>query len=124
LLAKCTHRRDIGFSKTWGFAQRLEKFSVSCFYLAMNKPKPKKKPPGRLKRPPRKTRAGVLLRTMREQKGLTLLDVEAATGLLGGGISHLENGRSIPTIKTAMILCAFYGLSLNKLAAAVAEDEL
>lgn len=90
----------------------------------MKKSVRRKKPAGRLKRPPRKMKAGTLLRAAREKKGLALLDVEAATGLLGGGISHLENGRSIPTLMTALILCRFYGVPLKKLAAAVAEDEL
>lgn len=65
-----------------------------------------------------------MLRAAREKMCLALLDVEASTGLMGGGISHLENGRSIPSLMTALILCNFYGLSLKKLAEAVAEDEL
>jgi transcriptional regulator with XRE-family HTH domain len=64
-----------------------------------------------------------MLRAAREKKGLALLDVEAATGLMGGGISHIENGRNIPSLMSAFILCKFYGLSLIKLAVAVAEDE-
>ncbi len=83
-----------------------------------------KKQPNRLRRRPRKTKAGTMLRKCREQKNMTLRDVEAATGLLSGGISHFENGRSIPTLKTAIILCAFYKLPLTKLAKAVEEDEL
>ena len=83
----------------------------------------RKSAPG-LRRPPRKTKFGGLLRTVREKKGLTLRDVEEATGLLNGGISHLENGRSVPSLTTAIILCKFYDLPLKKLAAAVAEDEL
>ena len=83
----------------------------------------RKSPPG-LKRAPRKTKFGTLLRSTRERKGLTLRDVEEGTGLLNGGISHLENGRSVPSLITAIILCKFYGLPLKKLAAAVAEDEL
>lgn len=77
-----------------------------------------------MKRSPRKTKFGTLLRRVRERKGLSLRDVEAATGLLNGGISHLENGRSVPSLTTAIILCRYYGLPLKKLAAAVAEDEL
>jgi transcriptional regulator with XRE-family HTH domain len=65
-----------------------------------------------------------MLRKARERMGLTLRDVEAVTGLRSGGISHLENGRSVPSLMTALTLCRFYGLSLLKLAAAVAKDEL
>lgn len=87
----------------------------------MKKPKPTQ---NRLRRKPRKTKAGTLLRKCREKKKMTLRDVEAETGLLSGGISHFENGRSIPTLKTAIILCNFYKIPLAKLADAVAEDEL
>jgi len=83
----------------------------------------RKSAPG-LKRSPRKTKFGTLLRSAREKRGLTLRDVEDATGLLNGGISHLENGRSVPSLTTAIILCRYYGLPLKKLAAAVAADEL
>lgn len=55
---------------------------------------------------------------------LSLNDVSGATGLQGGGISHIENGRSVPTIKTAIILCTFYKLPIKKLIDAVKEDEL
>jgi transcriptional regulator with XRE-family HTH domain len=55
---------------------------------------------------------------------MTLKDVEEATGLLNGGISHLENGRNLPSLKTAIILCKFYGLPLGQLAKAVTEDAL
>ena len=77
-----------------------------------------------MKRSPRKTKFGTLLRRAREKRGLSLRDVEEATGLLNGGISHIENGRSVPSLTTAIILCKFYGLPLKKLAAAVAEEEL
>jgi transcriptional regulator with XRE-family HTH domain len=83
-----------------------------------------KKQTNRLRRRPRKTKAGTLLRSCREKKKMTLRDVEAATGLLSGGISHFENGRSIPTLKTAIVLCAFYKLPLTTLAKAVEDDEL
>ena len=72
----------------------------------------------------RKTKAGELLRKARVSKKLSLNDVSAATGLQGGGISHIENGRSVPTIKTAIILCTFYKLPMKKLIEAVKEDEL
>ena len=76
------------------------------------------------RRKSRKTRAGALLRAARENKGFSLTDVSRGTGLQGGGISHLENGRSVPTIKTAIILCTFYHLPITKLIDAVKEDEL
>jgi len=79
---------------------------------------------GKWRRKPRKTKAGALLRGTREAKGLSLTDVSRATGLQGGGISHLENGRSVPTIKTAIILCTFYKLPIKKLIESVKEDEL
>jgi transcriptional regulator with XRE-family HTH domain len=75
------------------------------------------------KRPPaHETHVGNLLRAEREKRGLTLLDVEAKTGLFGGGISFIENGRSVPDLLTAYILCEFYGLSLDKLVAAFIKD--
>ena len=79
---------------------------------------------GERQRKPRKTKTGALLRKVRESKGLSLNDVSGETGLQGGGISHIENGRSIPTIKTAIILCTFYNLPISKLIDAVKEDEL
>jgi transcriptional regulator with XRE-family HTH domain len=79
---------------------------------------------GKRPRKRRKTKTGALLRKARESKKLSLNDVSRETGLQGGGISHIENGRSIPTIKTAIILCTFYGLPISKLIEAVKEDEL
>jgi transcriptional regulator with XRE-family HTH domain len=74
-------------------------------------------------RPPAcKTSLGDLLRGAREKRGLTLRDVEAETGLLSGGISFLENGRSVPDLLTAYTLGRFYRISLNKLAAAFLKD--
>ena len=84
---------------------------------------PKKKLETLLRRSPRKTKTGTLLRILREKKGLTLRDVQAATGL-SAGITHFENGRSIPTLLSAIILCRFYKLPLATLAKAVADDEL
>jgi|SRR5581483_8258671 len=76
------------------------------------------------KRPPaHETHVGNLLRAEREKRGLALRDVEAETGLWGGGISFLENGRSVPDLLTAYILCDFYGLSLNRLVAAFIKDD-
>ena len=72
---------------------------------------------------PRKTKAGTLLREARMRKGLVLAEVEAATGVRSGGICQFENGRSLPELLTAYILCEFYGLSLDKLAGAVLVDE-
>jgi|SRR6185437_2210674 len=75
-------------------------------------------------RPPaHETNLGNLLRAAREKRHLTLRDVEAETGLLSGGVSFLENGRSIPDLLTAHILCKFYGIPLKKLAAAFLQDE-
>lgn len=48
----------------------------------------------------------------------------APQGCLRRTASHLENGRSVPKITTAVVLCEFYGLPLKKLIAAVVEDEL
>ena len=73
--------------------------------------------------PAHKTSAGTMLRAAREKMGLTLRDVEAVTGLLSGGISFLENGRSVPDLLTAYTLCQFYNISLEKLADAVLKDE-
>jgi transcriptional regulator with XRE-family HTH domain len=72
----------------------------------------------------RKTKTGALLRRARKAKGLTLTQVARATGLQGGCVSHLEFGRSVPKITTAILLCNFYSVPLEKLIQAVVEDEL
>ena len=72
----------------------------------------------------RKTKTGALLRKARKAKGLSLNQVAAATGLQGGCVSHLEFGRSVPRITTAVLLCNVYGLPLEELIQAVVEDEL
>lgn len=40
------------------------------------------------------------LKAAREQKGMTLRDVEAITGIASGNLSLLENGSGNPTIET------------------------
>lgn len=57
-----------------------------------------------------------LLSICREMKGVTLREVEAATGLSNAFISQLETGKSEPSFRNVVTLCAFYGITLERLA--------
>ncbi len=60
---------------------------------------------------------GRKLLTARQTHGLTLRDVEAATGVSAQGVSLIEHGVSMPLLSTAVSLAAFYELSLDELCA-------
>lgn len=45
-------------------------------------------------------RLGARLRRLRKQQGLSQAQIRAATGLMLGHISRLENGRTMPTLET------------------------
>jgi len=62
---------------------------------------------------------GELLALCRELKGFSLREVEAQTGITNAFICQIETGKSMPSFEKAVILCDFYGLSLEKLASTV-----
>lgn len=64
-------------------------------------------------------KTGELLALCRELKGLSLRDVEKATGLSNAYISQIETGKNGIGFNNAVRLCDFYGLSLEKLASTV-----
>lgn len=62
---------------------------------------------------------GELLAICREIKGVSLRDVAKATGLSNPFISQVENGHSELSFKNAVILCRYYGITLDRLAATI-----
>lgn len=52
---------------------------------------------------------------IRRKKGLTQLDVAAATGMEANSLGRIENGRTNPTIKTLLKLAKAMGVSLSEL---------
>lgn len=64
------------------------------------------------------------LRIWRIEKGLTQEQVSFATGVI---VSNFENGRCEPRLKTLLIVCDFYGLSLEWMLGAlrdISDDKL
>ena len=55
------------------------------------------------------------LKDHRLSRGLTLMDIERATGISNANISRWENGQSIPGINFCMQLAQFYGISVDEL---------
>ena len=55
------------------------------------------------------------LKEIRQSRGLSLMDVEKATGISNGNISRWENGQVIPGIDFCIQLAEFYGLTLDEL---------
>jgi len=65
-----------------------------------------------------------ILSLCREIKGLTLRQVEEATGISNAYISQLENGVAENVSFLYIIrLSKFYGVSIDRLASAILEDE-
>lgn len=62
---------------------------------------------------------GELLALCRELKGVTLREVEKATGLSNAFISQVETGKTQLSFKSAIILCRYYGITLDRLAETV-----
>jgi transcriptional regulator with XRE-family HTH domain len=60
-----------------------------------------------------------LLSTCREMKGLSLRQVEAATGISNAYICQLESGRAEPSLRTAKALSECYGITLERMANAL-----
>jgi transcriptional regulator with XRE-family HTH domain len=61
-------------------------------------------------------KAGELLALCRELKGLTIRDVERATGISNAFVSQVETGKANLGFENAIKLCDFYGISLDRLA--------
>lgn len=60
---------------------------------------------------------GELLSLCREMKGMTLREVEKATGISNAFISQIETGKAKDVSFTnAIILCDLYGITLERLA--------
>jgi transcriptional regulator with XRE-family HTH domain len=58
---------------------------------------------------------GQRIRQLREQKGLSQGDLEAATGLLRGYISRVENGHTVPSLETLERFAAALDVPLYQL---------
>lgn len=61
-------------------------------------------------------KTGELLALCRELKGLTIRQVESKTGLSNAIISQYETRGTEPGLRNAVILCDFYGITLERLA--------
>ena len=55
------------------------------------------------------------LRTEREKKGVTTVEVAKAIGVSQSFISHIESGRKIPSIAVIVDIAKYYGVSLDDL---------
>jgi len=63
---------------------------------------------------------GELFALCRELKGMTLRDVSAATGISNPYLSQIEHDRMRTlSFRTVLVLCRFYGVSLERVAATV-----
>ena len=54
------------------------------------------------------------LRTLRSERGMTLLQVSKATGLAISTLHSLEKGEREPTLATAFKLALFFGLPVEE----------
>lgn len=63
------------------------------------------------------TQFGTILRQMRTDKGLTLLDLEVRTGINEGDISKIENGRKNFAFTTLVKLAKGLEIPVSKLLA-------
>ena len=58
---------------------------------------------------------GEALKEIRQDKNLTLLEVEKATGISNANICRWENGKAIPGIEFCIKLAKFYNCTLDEL---------
>lgn len=65
---------------------------------------------------------GELLSLCREMKGLTLREVEKATGLSNAFVSQIETGKTKLGFESAIVLCDFYGITLDRLADLIRKE--
>ena len=56
---------------------------------------------------------GERIREIRKRKGITLLDIEAKTGIGNGYLSRLERGQYSPSIDTVERICAAIGAAIK-----------
>lgn len=56
---------------------------------------------------------GQEIREIRKRKGITLLDIEAKTGIGNGYLSRLERGQYSPSIDTVERICEAIGAELK-----------
>jgi HTH-type transcriptional regulator, competence development regulator len=61
------------------------------------------------------TQFGAMLRKIRTDKGLTLLDLEVSTGINEGDISRIENGKKNFTFTTLVKLAKGLDIPLSRL---------
>jgi transcriptional regulator with XRE-family HTH domain len=66
---------------------------------------------------------GARLERFRTQRGMTLVDVAAATGISKSTMSRLENGQRRPTLELLLALSHTYRVSLDDLVAAPEEGD-
>lgn len=64
------------------------------------------------------------LQQLRRHKDCYLADISQETGLSVSYLSDIETGRTYPSLKTALKLAAFYGVSMPQLFEGVEFDEL
>ncbi len=55
------------------------------------------------------------LKDHRLSRGLTLMDIEKASGISNANLSRWENGQVIPNIEFCVRLAEFYGISVDEL---------
>ncbi|NNJ10285.1 helix-turn-helix transcriptional regulator [Chloroflexales bacterium ZM16-3] len=66
-------------------------------------------------------RFGEKLRTLRQQRGMTMRDMADALGFKSHGfVSDLESGRKHPSLELAIKIADYFGVALDQLA----RDEL
>ncbi len=62
-------------------------------------------------------RFGEKLRTLRQERGLTMRELAKALGFATHGyIGDLESGRAKPSLELALTIADFFGVSLEQLA--------
>jgi len=66
--------------------------------------------------------AGARLRRLRNDRGLTLAEVEEATGISASTLSRLESGRRKATLELLLPLARVYGTTLDELVHAPTAD--
>jgi len=58
---------------------------------------------------------GKALKYQRQERNLSLLDVEKATGISNENLSRWENNKNVPNIDFCIILADYYGITLDEL---------
>lgn len=60
-----------------------------------------------------------ILRTKRQDRGLTLSDVSRVVGIDNGNLSRIERGIQLPDVRLGKRLAAFYEITLDEVYAKV-----